>query len=177
MGKRWWRQREQDLYMTMVPVKDLSLKWIDCLEDSVHSMSPKRGLRIPLHFQLQDGIWRLLSLYQFRVEGLLSIPMNFTSKQATLSPDHASGRPLGRRTQQGLLTEKLVLFPTQLSLFFSINDVTRASPVAQQLSLHILLLRPRLCQFRSQLWTYTPLVLPCCGRHPTYKAEEDRHRC
>ena len=22
-----------------------------------------------------------------------------------------------------------------------------------------------------------PLVTPCCGRHPTYKVEEDGHRC
>ena len=23
----------------------------------------------------------------------------------------------------------------------------------------------------------TPLGKPCCGRHPTYKVEEDGHRC
>ena len=23
----------------------------------------------------------------------------------------------------------------------------------------------------------TLLIKPCCGRHPTYKVEEDRHRC
>ena len=32
-------------------------------------------------------------------------------------------------------------------------------------------------QLRSQAWTYILLIKPCCGRHPTYKVEEDGHRC
>src|SRR3712207_8734908 len=27
------------------------------------------------------------------------------------------------------------------------------------------------------VWTYAPLVKPCCGRRPTYKVEEDGHGC
>ena len=27
------------------------------------------------------------------------------------------------------------------------------------------------------MWTYAPLVKPCCGRCPTYKVEEDGHGC
>ena len=30
--------------------------------------------------------------------------------------------------------------------------------------------RPGVRQFGSRVWT-------CCGRHPTYKAEEDGHGC
>ena len=29
------------------------------------------------------------------------------------------------------------------------------------------------CQFRSWVQTYAPLIKPCCGKHPTYKVEED----
>ena len=32
-------------------------------------------------------------------------------------------------------------------------------------------------QFGSQVWTYAPLIKPCCGRHPTYKVEKDGHGC
>ena len=28
---------------------------------------------------------------------------------------------------------------------------------------------------RIPVRTYTPLSKPCCGRHPTYKVEEDGH--
>ena len=52
-----------------------------------------------------------------------------------------------------------------------------AGPAAQRLSLQFLLRQPRVCGFGSWVWTYAPLVKPCCGRHPTYKAEEDGHRC
>ena len=31
--------------------------------------------------------------------------------------------------------------------------------------------------FRSQAQIYAPLTKPCCGRHPTYKAEEEGHEC
>ena len=52
-----------------------------------------------------------------------------------------------------------------------------ASPVAQQLSLHVPLRQPRVCWFRSWVRAYALLVKPCCGRHPTHKVEEDGHRC
>ena len=48
-----------------------------------------------------------------------------------------------------------------------------ASLVVRQLSLHVLLWRPVVCQFGSQVRTYAPLIKPCCGRYPTYKVEED----
>ena len=52
-----------------------------------------------------------------------------------------------------------------------------AGPVAQWLSSHVLPWRPWVCWVGSQAWTYPPLVKPCCGRRPTYKLEEDVHRC
>ena len=39
-----------------------------------------------------------------------------------------------------------------------------------------LLRRPRVRRFGSQVQTYVSLIKPCCGRHPTYKVEEDEHR-
>ena len=45
-----------------------------------------------------------------------------------------------------------------------------ARPVAQLLSLHIPLWQPRVHQFKSWVRTYTLLIRPCCGRHPTYKS-------
>ena len=53
----------------------------------------------------------------------------------------------------------------------------QSSPVAQWLNSHVLLWRPGVCQFRSQVWTYAPLVKPHCGRHAAYKVEEDGHGC
>ena len=48
------------------------------------------------------------------------------------------------------------------------------SPVAQQLSLHVPLLGGQ--GFAGA--DVAPLgKKPCCGRHPTYKVEEDGHRC
>ena len=52
-----------------------------------------------------------------------------------------------------------------------------ASPVAQQLSSCLLFWQPRVHWFGSHVRTYAPLITPCCGRRPTYKIEEDRHRC
>ena len=52
-----------------------------------------------------------------------------------------------------------------------------AGLVAQQLSVHVPLQQPGVPWFGSQAWTCTPLVKPCCGRRPTYKVEEDGHRC
>ena len=52
-----------------------------------------------------------------------------------------------------------------------------ASLVAQQLSSCALLRRPRVRWFGSWAQMYAPLMEPCCGRHPTYKIEDDGHRC
>ena len=49
--------------------------------------------------------------------------------------------------------------------------------VAQQLSSQALLWRPWVPRFRSWVWIYTLLDKLCCGRCPTYKIEEDGHRC
>ena len=35
----------------------------------------------------------------------------------------------------------------------------------------------RVHRFGSWVWTYAPLIKPCCGRRPTHKVEEDGHRC
>ena len=48
----------------------------------------------------------------------------------------------------------------------------------QWLGAHVLLQPPRgVHWFGSLVQTYTPLIKPCCGRHPTYKVGEDEHRC
>ena len=46
---------------------------------------------------------------------------------------------------------------------------SRAGPVVQQLSLHILLQWPRVHWFGSWVQTDAPLGKPYCGRRPTYK--------
>ena len=50
-----------------------------------------------------------------------------------------------------------------------------AGQVLQGFSLHVLLRRPRVHRFRPQARTWHRL--PCCGRRPTYKVEEDGHGC
>ena len=51
------------------------------------------------------------------------------------------------------------------------------SPVVQRLGVRVLLRWPKGHRFRSRVWTYALLVESCCGRHPTYKVEEDGHGC
>ena len=34
-----------------------------------------------------------------------------------------------------------------------------------------------LSQIGSRVWTFAPLINPCCVKHPTYKIEEDGQRC
>ena len=54
---------------------------------------------------------------------------------------------------------------------------SRASPMAQRLSSHV----PLICSRGSLVWILgvdmAPLGMPCCGRHPMYKVEEDGHGC
>ena len=57
------------------------------------------------------------------------------------------------------------------------RDPAGTGPVAQWLSLHVPLWRCRVRWFGSQVQTYSSLLKPCCGRHPTYKVEEDGHKC
>ena len=67
-----------------------------------------------------------------------------------------------------ILASKLAVKYIQHSLKIGSSGT---GPVAQQLSLHVPLQQPRVHRFRSRVWTYTLLVRPCCGRHPTYKVE------
>ena len=53
------------------------------------------------------------------------------------------------------------------------NAAPWACLVVQQLSAQVPLWRPGVRWFRSM----APLGKPCCGRHPTYKVEEDGHGC
>ena len=55
---------------------------------------------------------------------------------------------------------------------------TRAGPVAQQLSLHVLLLGgPGFTSSDPGCGHGTTWQKPRCGRHPMYKVEEDWHGC
>ena len=52
-----------------------------------------------------------------------------------------------------------------------------AGLVAQQLSVHIPLLGGPGFAGSIPGMDMAPLGTPCCGRHPTYKVEEDGHGC
>ena len=52
-----------------------------------------------------------------------------------------------------------------------------AGPVAQLLSAHVPLLAAQGSLVRIPGVDMAPLGMPCCGRHPTYKVEEDGHGC
>ena len=52
-----------------------------------------------------------------------------------------------------------------------------ACPVAQLLSAHLLLLGSLTSPVRIPGVDMAALGRPCCGRHPTYKVEEDGHGC
>ena len=54
---------------------------------------------------------------------------------------------------------------------------TGAGPVAQQLSAHLLILGGAAFTVQSPGVDMAPLGMPCCGRRPTYKVEEDGHGC
>ena len=54
------------------------------------------------------------------------------------------------------------------------KDTHGASLAVQQLSAHVLLWRPRV---RIPGADVALLGMPCCGRHLTYKVEEDGHGC
>ena len=62
--------------------------------------------------------------------------------------------------------------------FFPQDFIFQGGLVAQWLSSHVLLWWPGVRRFGSRVWTYAPLVKPCCARCPTYKkGEEEGHRC
>ena len=52
-----------------------------------------------------------------------------------------------------------------------------AGPVVQLLNSHVPLWQPGVHWFGSQVWIYAPIGKSCCDKHPTYKLEEDGHRC
>ena len=49
--------------------------------------------------------------------------------------------------------------------------------MAQQLSAHVPLLEVWGSLVQIPGADMAPLGMPCCGRHPTYKVEEDGHGC
>ena len=67
-------------------------------------------------------------------------------------------------------------FPLR-GIFILKEELVGAGLVVQWLSSYTLLWWLGVCQFGSWARTYAPLVKPCFGRQPTYKVEEDGHRC
>ena len=59
----------------------------------------------------------------------------------------------------------------------SLNKSVRAGPVAQRLSSHVLLLGGPGFTGLDPGADVALLGMPCCGRRPTYKVEEDGHGC
>ena len=59
----------------------------------------------------------------------------------------------------------------------NIKNNIRGQPVGSAVKSRVPLQWPSVHQFGSQVWTYAPLVKPCCGRCPTNKVEEDGHGC
>ena len=57
------------------------------------------------------------------------------------------------------------------------NTSSGIGPMALQLSVHILLWRPRGSPVRIPGADMAPFGMPCCDRRPTYKVEEDGHGC
>ena len=63
-----------------------------------------------------------------------------------------------------------------VSVLFKSKNIG-AGPVVQWLSVHIPLLAAWGSLVRIPSVDMAPLGKPCCGRHPTYKVEEDGHDC
>ena len=68
-------------------------------------------------------------------------------------------------------------WPHSIVLKFTHSKIMGAGQVVQQLS-------AQFCfsvALGSPVWIpgvdMAPLGMPCCGRHPAYKVEEDGHRC
>ena len=57
------------------------------------------------------------------------------------------------------------------------KKIIGAGPMARWLSSRVPLQQPGVRQFASWVQTYTLLIKPGCGRHPTYKVEEDGQGC
>ena len=70
------------------------------------------------------------------------------------------------------IVRKTFFFKYQLK-----NEILGLGLVAQQLNSHAPLWQPVVHRFRSWVRTCALLIKPCCGRHPTYKVEEDGHGC
>ena len=71
--------------------------------------------------------------------------------------------------------QSILLYSTKLP--FKKEGKIGASPAVQGLSLYIPFQRPGVHQFQSRVQTYTQLIKPGCGKHLTYKVEEDGHGC
>ena len=59
----------------------------------------------------------------------------------------------------------------------SVHNLWEAGPVVQWLSLHVPLLGGPGFAGSDPGVDNAPLGMPCCGRQPTYKVEEDGHGC
>ena len=66
------------------------------------------------------------------------------------------------------------MLPLYLTDFIFLAE---AGPVVQQLTLQVPLQVAWVSLVRIPGADMAPLVEPCCGTRPTYKVEEDGHRC
>ena len=62
-------------------------------------------------------------------------------------------------------------------IFFSIKNIKRGQPGGTAIKCSYSASVAGSSPIRIPAADMAPLGKPCCGRHPTYKIEEDGHRC
>ena len=116
---------------------------------------------------------------------ILTVTQKVEGYQASLA-EAAQFFPVVSVLLGDLPSQRMLLQPHRsrgLRFFLQVKITTKlglvgAGPVAQRLSAHILLLGGLgFAGLDPRCGHGTPLVKPCCGRRPTYKIEEDGHRC
>ena len=123
-------------------------------------------------------------LESFRIEGLAFKKMNGieTALRSLRFPqEHFSQLLVLVTNMAGSLPRASHVFPGVCFLLTRKADCNSSplgsGPVVQRLSLQVFLHWPEVLGLGSRMRTYALLGKPCCGRHLTYKVEEDGHGC